>query len=289
MNDFVTGKTKVCCVIGDPVEHSLSPLMQNAAFKEKGLDYIYVPFNVRFAELGRAVHGIRSLHIKGANITIPHKVEVISYLDEIDTLAEKIGAVNTIVNRKGVLKGYNTDAAGFYQAMIAAKCDPEDKNVVLLGAGGAARAIAFMLAQNGAVITVINRNFDKAKELADHVFHHFGRRIHPLTWEQGNIKAALNKADVIVNATSIGMYPSVTGIPFPITLIRPTHVVFDLVYNPYKTRLLAGAEKFGARIISGLEMLVWQGAASFKLWTDQDAPVDIMKKVVLRALTEDEE
>jgi len=289
MNNFISGKTHVCCIIGDPVEHSLSPLMHNAAFRETNQDYIYVPFNVKMAELSRAVHGIRALHIEGVNVTIPHKVEVISYLDEIDPLAEKIGAVNTIVNRGGHLKGYNTDATGFYEALMAAKCSPEEKQVVILGAGGAARAISFILAEKGAELTIINRRPDRAKELAERIFLHFKHRVTSLAWEPGNLKTALAKADIIVNTTSIGMYPDVTGIPFPITLINPHHVVFDIVYNPYKTRLLAGAEKFGARIITGLEMLLWQGAESFRLWTGVEPPVQAMRKAVIEALVQDEE
>ena len=164
----VTGKTKICGIIGDPVEHTMSPAIHNAAFNELGLDYVYLPFPVQQGQLGEAIKGMRALNFRGLCVTIPHKVAVIQFLDKLDPLAERIGAVNTIVNDSGVLTGYNTDASGFLNSLLERKVDPEGKKVVILGAGGASRAISFILADNGARLTILNRllELDWAEELA---------------------------------------------------------------------------------------------------------------------------
>ena len=155
-DNTISGKTKLCGVIGDPIEHTMSPAMQNAAFRGKGVDYLYVAFRVKPEELGKAIAGMRALNIRGLNVTIPHKVTVIPFLDELDPLAEKIGAVNTIVNEDGVLKGYNTDASGFLQALLEKGIKPAGKKVVILGAGGASRAISLTLADRGAHLVILN-------------------------------------------------------------------------------------------------------------------------------------
>jgi shikimate dehydrogenase len=167
----ITGKTRICGLIGDPVEHTMSPAMHNAAFAELGLDFAYLPFRVRPVDLAAAVGGLRALNAIGFNVTIPHKVAVIPLLDELDSLAEKIGAVNTVVNDSGVLKGYNTDASGFLQALLDHDIEPRDKNIVLLGAGGAARAIAYILADRGARLTILNRKeeLDWAENIAANI------------------------------------------------------------------------------------------------------------------------
>jgi len=168
---MISGKTRVCGVIGDPIEHTMSPVMHNAAFKELGLDYLYVPLRVKREELGKAVESVRALNIRGLNVTLPHKVAIISFLDELDPLARKIGAVNTIVNDDGVLTGYNTDATGFLQALLEGGVEPKEKKVVILGAGGASRAISFILAERDAHLVILNRllELDWAEELAQRV------------------------------------------------------------------------------------------------------------------------
>ena len=285
----ISGKTRVCGIIGDPIEHTISPAMQNAAFQKVGADYIYVPFPVKKGELGKAIQGMRALNIRGLNVTIPHKIAVIPFLDEIDSLAEKIGAVNTIVNEDGNLKGYNTDASGFLRALLAEKIKPEGKNICLLGAGGAARAIAFILADRGANLTILNRHPGQAVEMAERIFKFFRRESKALELTRENLKISLETADILVNTTSVGMTPNLEETPVPVTYLKRRQVVFDIIYNPLKTRLLAGAEKRGAKTISGVEMLVWQGAAAFELWTGVKAPVEIMREAALKALKTHEE
>jgi len=276
----------LCGLIGDPVEHSMSPVMHNAAFRELGIDYVYVPFRVRKGELRQAIEGMKALNIKGLNVTIPHKVDVIQFLDKLDPLAEKIGAVNTIVNDSGVLTGYNTDASGFLQALRESGIEPEGKNVVVLGAGGASRAVSFILAERGAHPVILNRleEFDWARELASHISQSFDREVAALELNRGNLAGVLDKADILVNATSVGMSPNEGQTPVDARLLRPELVVYDIVYNPVKTRLLREAEAAGAMTIGGLDMLVWQGALAFEKWTGQKAPVELMKQEAIGLL-----
>jgi shikimate dehydrogenase len=283
-NRVISGKTLICGIIGDPIEHSLSPAMQNAAFDEEGLDYIYVPFRVKKEELGKAIQGLRGLGICGLNVTIPHKITVMPFLDEIEPLAQKIGAVNTITNEEGFLTGYNTDASGFLRALTAEKIDPKQKNICILGAGGAARAIVFILADRGANLTILNRHPGPAKKMASRILQYFRREAEVMELNKDNLKTALKNADVLVNTTSVGMMPEAEDTPVPLTLLSHGLVVFDIIYNPLKTRLLTGAEERGAKIISGLQMLVWQGAAAFELWTGMKAPVETMRETAIEAL-----
>jgi len=282
----ISGKTRLCGVIGDPVEHSMSPVMHNAAFSEMGIDYLYVPFRVKKEKLGEAIEGMRAFNIKGLNVTIPHKVAVLQFLDAFDDLAEKIGAVNTIVNDNGVLRGYNTDASGFLQALLEKGIEPGGKNVVVLGAGGASRAISFILADRGAHLVILNRllELDWAKELASRISQAFAREVEALELSRGNLAEALGKADILVNATSVGMSPNIGETPVDSDLLRPELIVFDIVYNPIKTRLLREAEAAGAKTISGLDMLIWQGALAFEKWTGQQAPVQLMKEEAIKLL-----
>jgi shikimate dehydrogenase len=284
-DSFISGKTKVCGVIGDPIEHTMSPAMHNAAFRELDIDYWYVPFRVKQEELGKAVEGMRALNIRGLNVTIPHKVAIIPYLDKLDPLAERIGAVNTIVNDDGVLTGYNTDATGFLQALLEARVEPKEKNMVILGAGGASRAISFILAERGAKLVILNRRqeLDWAEELARRISEIF-KEVKALELNKGNLAMVLERAEVLVNATSVGMSPNINETPVPARLLRPGLVVFDIIYNPIKTRLLKEAEAAGAQTIGGLDMLVGQGALSFEKWTGLKAPVDLMKSEAIKAL-----
>ena len=287
MTDLVvSGKTRLCGLIGDPVEHSMSPAMHNTAFREVGIDYLYVPFRVKKEELGKAIDGMRALNMRGLNVTIPHKVAVIQHLDELDSLAEKIGAVNTIVNDDGVLKGYNTDGAGFLQALLEGGTDPEGKKVVVLGAGGASRAISFTLADRGAHLSILNRllELDWAQELASRISHIFTEEVEALELSRENLTRVLGKADILVNATSVGMSPGIDQTPVDSDLLGPGLIVFDAVYNPIKTRLLCEAEAAGASTISGLDMLVWQGALAFEKWTGRKAPVELMKQEAIKLL-----
>ncbi|GAI98066.1 unnamed protein product, partial [marine sediment metagenome] len=261
------------------------PVMHNAAFKELGIDYLYVPFRVRKEELGKAIEGMRALNIRGLNVTIPHKVAIIPFLDELDPLVEKIGAVNTIVNDDGVLTGYNTDATGFLQALLERGVEPEGKNMVILGAGGTSRAISLILAERGANLVILNRQLelDWAEELAQRISQVFKKEVKALELVEKNLAMVLERADILINATSVGMSPD-DETPVPTKLLKPGLVVFDVVYNPIKTRLLREAETAGAQTIGGLDMLVWQGAIAFEKWTGLKAPVDLMKREAIKAL-----
>jgi len=281
--NMVTGKTKVCVLLGDPVEHTMSPAMHNAAFAALGLDYIYIPFRVGAGELAAAVAGLKALNVRGFNVTIPHKVAVMPLLDRLDPMAEKIGAVNTVVNDEGVLTGCNTDAAGFLRALREQGIEPAGRNVVILGAGGASRAVSYILAENGARLTIVNREveLDWAKELARRLYADFHREVNVLGLASGELPAALREADILVNATSVGMNPLSEASPVLAALLTPRLVVYDVVYSPVMTRLLRDAESIGARTISGIDMLVWQGALAFEKWTGQQPPFDLMREKVI--------
>lgn len=286
----ISGKTKVCAIIGDPVEHTMSPVMHNAAFREMELDFIYVAFRVRPDELTKAVDGMRALGIRGINVTIPHKVNVIPLLDRLDPSAEKTGAVNTIVNDEGILTGFNTDGYGFLQALFGKGIDPEGKNIAVLGAGGAARAAVFTLADKKANIVILNRasGMDRAKKLAALVTETAKYKIDVMVLDNGNLADVLKKSDILVNTTSVGMSPDNEKSLVPAELLKPKLTVFDIVYNPVNTRLLRDAAAAGAETINGVDMLVWQGARAFEIWTGKKPPVELMKKEVITLLQPEE-
>ena len=263
--------TILLAVLGDPVSHSLGPVMHNTAFTETGFNGVYLAFRVK--DVGNAVIGIKALDIKGASITIPHKISVMDFLDELDDTAKQIGAVNTLVNRNGMLIGYNSDGIGAVKALYE-KTAIKDKNVVVLGAGGAARAIGFSILAEGGRVTVINRTPANGEKLAKIL----GADFQPVS--------ALNKTDchILINTTPVGMMPDIDTMPVRKQDLDPSMVVMDIVYNPRRTRLLRTAETIGCRVIDGVSMFVYQGAFQFELWTKMKAPVEIMKKVVLSAL-----
>ncbi len=267
---------KVYGVIGDPIEHSLSPVMQNAAFDKMKMDCIYLAFNVKAEALKEAVLGAKSLGIDGLNITIPHKENVIPFLD-VDPLAKKIGAVNTIDLRTNT--GYNTDGLGAKKALEAHDVDVGGKNVVLVGAGGAAKAIAFQLAADGAHITIVNRTRSRAIDLANSIDS-------PKVTGVGlnELNSNVKDADILINSTSVGMYPNVDGSILTSDRMHPDLTVFDIVYNPIETKMLRAAKRSGAKTIDGVMMLVHQGAESFKIWTGKKPPIDVMEKAVRGAL-----
>jgi len=286
---MISGATRLCGIIGDPIEHTMSPAMHNAAFRELGLDYVYVPFRVLKGEVEQAVRGMRALNIRGLNVTIPHKIAVIPFLDEVDATAEKIGAVNTIVNDDGVLRGYNTDATGFMQALLEKGIDPGQKSVVVLGAGGASRAICSVLAERGSKVAIMNRSLERARGLAEAVSASCGNEVGALALNGANLARALGEAEVLVNASSVGMSPGVDESPVDARLLRSDLVVFDIVYSPLRTRLLREAGEAGAETIGGLDMLVWQGAMAFEKWVGVEAPLETMRAEVVRAMGEDED
>lgn len=278
----IKGSTNIVGLIGHPVEHSFSPPMHNAAFAELGLDYAYVAFDVNPDDLKSAVDGAKSLNIKGFNVTIPHKIEVMQYLDELDEVARLIGAVNTIDFKN--LKGYNTDGIGAVRA-IEEVTSIKDKNVVVAGAGGASRAISFYLAKFGAgSMTILNRNANKAKDLAGDVLK------SDLIGDVGadsisEIDSYLKDADILVDTTPLGMDPHINDEPIAKSdAMHDGLVVFDAVYNPNETVLLKEAIKAGAKPVYGIKMLLYQGAESFKIWTGKDAPIDVMQDALNKHL-----
>jgi shikimate dehydrogenase len=283
-SNVVSGKTRVCGIIGDPIEHTMSPVMHNAAFQELGIDYVYIPFRVRQEDVGNAVASMRTLNIRGLNVTIPHKMAVIPFLDRLDPLAEKIGAVNTIVNEDEILTGYNTDAAGFLQALLEKGVEPKGKNIIVLGAGGAAKGISFILAERGVNPVILNRHLARARDLTHRISQVFKNQVKALALNEENLSKVLDRADVLVNTTSVGMIPDMDITPVPARLLKPGLIVFDIVYNPLKTRLLRESEAIGGKTISGIEMLVWQGALAFEKWTGRKAPINLMRKVAVKAL-----
>jgi shikimate dehydrogenase len=274
----VNSDTLIYGVFGDPVRHSRSPVMLSTAFAQTGINAVYVAFHVRPDQLGDAVRGVRSLGIRGVNVTIPHKVEVMNYLDAIDETAKIAGAVNTIVNRDGNLTGYNTDGIGYVRSLqeetgFALK----NSRILLLGAGGAARGVAHALAREvPSHIFITNRTPSKALQLAAEL-EYVSSEVVP--WEQ--VEEMIDKVDVVINTTPIGMSPRIDEMPIDPRKIQPGAVVSDLIYNPLITTLLQQAKSYGAKIHGGLGMFIYQGAFAFEYWTGYGAPVDAMRQTVL--------
>jgi len=274
----LSGHTQVVGVIGWPIAHSVSPAMHDAAFEALGLDWCYVPFPVPPARLGEAIAGARALGVRGLNATIPHKQALLSLVDDLTPAARAIGAVNTIAVRGERLLGHNTDAGGFLRALREAGFAPEGCRALVLGAGGAARAVVYALLSVGGRVTLLNRTLERAAALA----HEFAGLFPRDTLTAGVLDAAtLGQVGItdglIVNATSLGMWPAVDTSPWPEEArLSGSAFVFDLVYNPRTTRLMRQAQAAGARAVDGLGMLVHQGAEAFALWTGVEPPVEVM-------------
>ena len=284
MKMAISGKTQVCGVIGDPIAHSLSPAMHNAAFKHLKLDFVFLAFRVKTADLENAVRGVRGLSIRGLNVTMPHKTAVIRYLDDIDSTVKSLGSANTILNDAGKLVGFNTDGAGALQALRENGVTPDGKNVLLLGAGGAAKAIAYALAQEAGALCILNRIPEKAAVLADKLNRLFGKEIVGGALSSSAVQENLQDADILVNATSVGMHPNVTQSLVAPQWLRSDLAVMDIVYNPVETKLAKDAKAAGAHVVSGVEMLLYQGAAAFQIWTGHAAPIKAMRTAALNHL-----
>lgn len=283
----ITGKTSLVGVIGWPMEHSLSPVMHNAAFAELGIDWAYLPLPVQPNHVEQALKGLAALNFVGNNVTVPHKQAVIRYIDELGDAAQITGAVNTVHIRDGKFFGYNTDPYGFLNSLKEVGCRPQGMRVAVLGAGGAARAVVYALARAEVdTVIVFNRTAERAAFLVDDladIFPDSSLSFEALTKEA--LAAFGNKVDLVVNTTSVGMYPQVDTCPWPEEVPIPTNALFyDLVYNPLETVFLARARAAGATAIDGLGMLVHQGALAFEKWTAQQAPVKIMRAACLKGL-----
>jgi len=269
----INADTKICCLIGDPVEHSLSPLIHNAGYQALGINYAYVSFRV--SDIKQAIEGIRGLAIRGASVTIPHKVSAIKYLDKIDPLAEKIGAINTIVNDDGILTGYNTDGDGALEALEAVTT-LNGKKAVLIGSGGAALAIAFGLKEKGVKLVVLNRTEDKARKLA--------KKVSAGGFGDLNKLSEISSADILINATPLGMSPNPDKSIIPKDLLHNRLTVFDVVYNPRDTRLLIEARERGCAVVYGYKMLLYQAVKQFELFTGLKCPLPAMESALTQAL-----
>ncbi|MDO9464777.1 MAG: shikimate dehydrogenase [bacterium] len=280
-------KTQLCAVIGNPIGHSLSPAIHNAAFDHLGLNYVYVAFKVE--DVSSAIAGVRGLGIRGLSVTIPHKVEVIKYLDEIDEIAMQIGSVNTIVNENRNLKGYTTDGTAAVRSLKEKGVDIRGKKILILGSGGAARAIAFTLIMKEKPASLVIGGIikDELDKLVQDV-KGFGsldsRYLTGFITNGKSLEKRLQDVDILIQCTPVGMYPGIDDTPVLKRLLRSSLTVFDIIYTPLKTRLARDAEETGCVVVSGIDMFVYQAALQFELWTDRPAPIDIMKKALLENL-----
>jgi shikimate dehydrogenase len=279
----IDGTTRIVAVIGDPIEHTLSPPMHNAAFESLGMNWTYVAFHVKHDDVGATVESIRALNMAGINITVPHKQAVIPFLDQLTSEARAVGAVNTIINRDGHLIGDNTDIHGIREAIrIGAGLDPCPENVVLLGAGGAARGVAYALTTIHSVkhVTILNRTAEKAESLAAEFDGETRITGGPL--DGTTARNALADAELVINVTSLGRgtYADQTPIPDEWDCLHPGITCIDSNYSPPVTRLMDQVESAGGKAFNGLDMLVFQGARSFELWTGVVPPTQVMKTAI---------
>lgn len=282
----ISGTTRLVGLIGYPVAHSLSPAMHNAAFAALGLDWCYVALPVQPERLEEAVKGLPALGFRGANVTLPYKEQVAKLVEALSPEAEALGAVNTLVVEEGKLVGHNSDWLGFLRALEEGGFDPSERKAVVLGAGGGARAVVYALARRGCRVLVLNRTLSRAEALVASLSSHLpNASLVALPLTEGRLAQGLDGAELLVNATSLGMAPQVAASPIPEDVVLPSHLtVFDLVYIPQETRLLQRARAAGARAIGGLGMLIYQGAEAFRLWTGQEAPIEVMQRAALHRL-----
>jgi shikimate dehydrogenase len=269
---------KTYCIIGDPIEHSLSPAMHNAAFNFLKLESSYIAYRVTYLELEASICSLKEVGLAGFNVTIPHKTRILKYIDVLDRVATQAGAVNTVKNIDSELYGYNTDVGGFLRPLMKRGINLNGLNILLLGAGGAARAVVVALSSKAEnlKISIINRNIDRAKELAK-IGNTLGAKCESFSLD--DVLLLSNRADVIVNALPLGMHDEKSIIDAH--NIPTESIVYDIVYKPVLTDLLKNAKQAGATVVYGYEMLLEQGAESFRIWTGIPAPLEVMKKALL--------
>ncbi|MGQ9679520.1 MAG: shikimate dehydrogenase [Candidatus Bathyarchaeia archaeon] len=276
---------KTCYLIGHPLGHSMSAVMHNAAFQALNLDYLFKLAEVEERELEAFIDSsLRPSETRGASITIPYKILIMKYLDELDPVAESCGSVNTIVNYNGFLKGYNTDGIGALRSLRESYGSLEGVKILVIGAGGASRAICYHLSLIVEELTIVNRTLEKAENLAKHLAANpeciAKISVKPLR----EVEEDVSEVDILINTTPLGMAPNTGSTPLEGVSLRPDLFVFDIVYNPPRTRLLRDAESAGARSLSGVDMLIYQGSEAFRLWTSLKAPENAMKLALRRAL-----
>ena len=274
-------RTNIICLFGHPIQHSMSPIMQNVAFKDLGLDYVYIAIDIAPDNLKQAFDVVRALDIKGANITVPHKETVLKYIDEISPLARRIGAINTIKNENGKLIGRNTDASGAKKAIKEANIDIIGKNIMIIGAGGAARALAHSFIEEANNLVIINRTSNRGKTLATELTKEYNKEVLFKKFENKIFEEMLPSIDILVNTTTIGMFPNTLLSPIPKNYLHKDLTVFDIIYNPLETQLMKNASEKGCRVLGGLDMLIYQGVLSFEWWTNKTPNIELMKRSVL--------
>ncbi|MBA4493075.1 shikimate dehydrogenase [Paenactinomyces guangxiensis] len=280
---MITSQTGGLGLLGHPAGHSKSPEMMNAALQMMDAPYVYLAFDVTPAVLKQAVEGLKALKFKGWNVTIPHKTSIMEYLDGVAESAREIGAVNTVVYQDGKWTGHNTDGTGYLRSLKEeTSLDLSKQRVVILGAGGAARAVGYALATAGVPkVTIANRTLDKADRLAEHLSRWTSTEAIAISDCQDEVR----EADLVVNTTSVGMFPRINETPIPADWLHHGQIVSDLVYNPRETALLQAAKLKGAQIHCGLGMLVYQAATALELWLDKPVPIQLMKQVLEASLS----
>lgn len=281
----ITGKTKLTGLIGSPVSHSISPQMHNEAFRQLGLDYVYLAFDISGTDLKTAVNGLKAIGICGFNITMPHKTRMLEFMDELTDAARIAGACNTVIAKDGRFIGHTTDGVGFMQSVKDAGHNIIGKKMTLLGAGGAATAICTQAALDGvSEIDIFRRNrlpaFAETERFAETVCKNTDCRVHVYDIaDDGRLRRSLSESCILVNATNVGMAPDISECPIPDqSMLRPDLIVSDIIYNPRKTRLYQMAEQAGCPTFNGMYMLLFQGAASFECWTGRQMPIEIIRQ-----------
>jgi shikimate dehydrogenase len=281
----ISPSTQFCAVIGNPIAHSLSPAIHNAAIEELGLDFVYVACRVE--DVKGALAGMRALeNFRGMSVTIPHKVEIMKYMDEIEDVDQSIGSINTVIKDNGKLKGFGTDGPGALKALNDAGVDPAGKKVLMLGSGGAARAIAFTLARNTGLdeLLILDINEPMLDELSRDLTAGTPVHIRAGLLTEKTLEAAMTQSDVIIHCTPIGMHPKEGVSLVPPELFRSGQVVFDIVYTPLETKLLAHAKSRGLKVLSGVEMFINQAVLQFERFTGEKPPIEVMRRVVMEHL-----
>lgn len=278
---MINASTGLISLIGHPVEHSLSPQMHNYIYNHMGLNYVYMAFDVQPVDIGESIKGFKALKVKGFNVTVPHKEAVMPFLDHIDPMAELVGAVNTVVSRDGMLIGYNTDGVGFMRSLEYREVDVKNKKALILGAGGACKAVAAALAMRGVRrVTIANRTLQKAEAVAASINHHIAAIAYAISLDD---IMQLERPDILVNTTPLGMWPYTDGCPMPDECdLSGIELVYDLIYNPEQTLLMKKAVDSGCRAMNGLDMLIWQAIEAIRIWFDIDVPYSLAVQALKR-------
>ena len=282
----ISPSTQICAVIGNPIAHSLSPAIHNAAFVELDLDFVYVACRVE--DVKNALAGMRAFNnFRGMSVTIPHKIEIMKYVDEIAEVDRSIGSINTVINEQGKLLGFGTDGPGALKAIVDAGVDIDGEKILMLGSGGAARAISFTLARNAKLgeLSILDVNEIMLQQLTADLRAGTDAFIKSELLTKNSLAGAMENADIIIHCTPVGMHPNEDASLIPAEFFRPEQVIFDVVYTPLETKMLAQAGERGLKIISGVDMFINQAVLQFERFTGVDAPVEVMRQVVMEQLT----